>query len=387
MIEELGWAALGIAAGVVAGLVPGIHSNTIAFMALLLPLEKNLSFAVFLTSMSVTNSIVDAVPTILLGAPSEENAAGILPGHEMLMRGRGLEAIMLVVFGGLSAIIAGIFLLPVFYSLATKYETVVPIVIPVVTAASFAMMVASEKKALHALAVAVLSGALGIISLQKVENAVFVLITGFFGITGLVETVTGNVQPPKQTLEVSGKTGLRLPLLAAFTSGFTALFPGIGPTQATVTITNFVKGIDSKSYLVLTGGINVGNVMFSILMLYAIEKGRTGLAVALQNFISMDLNMLFILLAAAAMAAGAAVILTEKIAVAAASKVTGKSYRKISALVLAFLVALVGLTSGVHGLIACLAATGTALFCTRSGVRRSQCMAFLLFPTLVFYLG
>ncbi len=387
MIEELAWLGLGMAAGIGAGLVPGIHANTIAFMSLYLPLERGTGFGLFIVAMSITNAFVDAVPSVLLGAPSEENIAAMLPGHEMLMEGRGIEAVMLIVSGALCSSMITIALMPLFFVFATRYEGALPILVPVLASLSFFAMALSEKKKIHALLLATLCGALGVIALGKIDNAIFVLITGFFGVTGLLESIRSNANLPPQQENVSGKAEIGIPLAAAAVSGFSALLPGIGPTQATVMAKGVVGGIGRRKYLLLCGGIGVGNLVFSLLMLFAVQKGRSGMTVALQNFIGQDWETFLTLLAGACIAAGLSALVCGKIAKIAARKIRLFDYRKISALALAFMVVLVAASSGPPGLLACAAAAALAMFGISAGVRRSQCMSFLLVPTILFYLG
>ncbi len=386
MIEELAWIGAGMAAGTAAGLVPGIHANTVAFMALYFPFEKGMGFALFIVSMTITNSFVDAVPAVLLGAPSEENVNAMLPGHEMLLKGKGLEAIMLVVFGALASAIIALALMPLFFSFATRYESSFPVIVPVLVAVSFAAMVWSEEKKMHALLLGLACGALGIVALEKIDNAIFVLITGFFGVTGLFESILSGSNLPQQSEEISGNAPLFPALLSSVASGFTALFPGIGPTQATVMLKG-ISRIGRRGYLVITGGMGVGNLVFSLLMLFAINKGRSGMAVALQNFVPPDFSALLLLLAGAAIAAGFSAPLTEWIARKAIRKIRAINYRILSAIVLAALLFLVALSSGALGMLACACASGLAFFGVGNGLRRSQCMAFLLVPTVFFYLG
>ena len=75
---------LGCFAGIITGLLPGIHTNTVAALVLaslsvLLHYFSPLSLGIFLTSMVVVHSFVDFIPTIFLGAPEAETALGVLP--------------------------------------------------------------------------------------------------------------------------------------------------------------------------------------------------------------------------------------------------------------------------------------------------------------------
>jgi putative membrane protein len=94
-LETILFAALGILLGLPLGLLPGMHINNI------LPLILSLSFlftsqynlTVLIISIAVTQTFVSFIPSIFLGAPDENTALSVLPGHRLLFEGRGYEAI------------------------------------------------------------------------------------------------------------------------------------------------------------------------------------------------------------------------------------------------------------------------------------------------------
>lgn len=122
------FAFLGTAAGVVTGLTPGLHVNTIA--ALVLALQGSLialassifawagpnmeELLLMVASMIVGNVVshtfLDFIPSIFLGAPEGETALSVLPGHRMLLQGRGLEAVRLSAQGSLAAALLSLLL-------------------------------------------------------------------------------------------------------------------------------------------------------------------------------------------------------------------------------------------------------------------------------------
>lgn len=115
------FAFLGTAAGVATGLTPGLHVNTVAaliltFQAPLLvfagtffawasptPQDLALLAAALVVGNVVAHTFLDYIPAIFLGAPEAETALSVLPGHRMLLRGRGLDAIHLSAWGSLMA--------------------------------------------------------------------------------------------------------------------------------------------------------------------------------------------------------------------------------------------------------------------------------------------
>ncbi|MEE9564714.1 MAG: tripartite tricarboxylate transporter permease, partial [Candidatus Hydrothermarchaeaceae archaeon] len=94
MLELLLLILAGVILGTFTGMVPGIHVNTVVIVLLsLLPvlLEHFSPTGVvsLIVAMSVVHTFVDYIPSILIGAPQEDSVLSTLPGHRMLMEGRG----------------------------------------------------------------------------------------------------------------------------------------------------------------------------------------------------------------------------------------------------------------------------------------------------------
>ena len=388
MIEEISWILLGTLAGAITGMVPGIHANTIAFTVLLLPAESRIGMAMFIVAMSMSHSVFDAIPSVLLGAPWEESSVNLLPGHELLMRGKGLEAIQLSAFGAAMAAAFAIPLAPAFFSFAENYGGHLHIVIPALVAGTMLLMVLGEKNRAAAILVSLSAGAAGMFVLGSgIGEPVFALIIGFFGIPGLLQSLSSNAAMPAQEKRAAGRADVKIGFVAALTSGFLAAFPGIGPAQAAAIVKAFYRKLSQREYMALNGGINTANLLFSIIMLYALGKTRTGMAVALDSALEVGFGAMLMLFAAAIIAIGAAAGAIGAVASAAIGAVGSVDYRKVSAAAAVFLAALVLHFCGIGGLAACAGAAGISLFALASNVKRSQCMSFLLMPTLAFYAG
>ena len=95
---------LGIMIGTITGLIPGIHINLVAVFLLAISTSLLLFFppialVIFIIALSIAHIFIDFIPTIFLGAPDEDTALSILPGHELLLQGSGYEAVILSVLG------------------------------------------------------------------------------------------------------------------------------------------------------------------------------------------------------------------------------------------------------------------------------------------------
>jgi len=95
ILESILLVFVGMGIGIFAGLTPRIHVNTtipiILSLAFLLPSPYYL--AVLVVSVAVTEMFIDYIPSIFLGAPEADTSLSVLPGHRLLLEGRGYEAI------------------------------------------------------------------------------------------------------------------------------------------------------------------------------------------------------------------------------------------------------------------------------------------------------
>ncbi|MDF1558466.1 MAG: tripartite tricarboxylate transporter permease, partial [ANME-2 cluster archaeon] len=122
---------VGFFLGVFSGLVPGIHTNTFAFiMAAFAPwlLEWGLSplcIAATVVSTSLTHTFLNIIPSVFLGAPEADTSLAVLPGHKLLLDGFGAEAVRLSALGSAGAVLVSlVLLLPLSACFAIMYPLV-----------------------------------------------------------------------------------------------------------------------------------------------------------------------------------------------------------------------------------------------------------------------
>jgi TctA family transporter len=110
----------GTALGTFTGLVPGVHVNTMALLMLLSypslavllvpfcgmagvdPDLVPLLLSCAIVSAAVTHSFLDFIPSVFIGVPDAEECLSILPGHRLLLAGKGHLAVRLAAGGSLS---------------------------------------------------------------------------------------------------------------------------------------------------------------------------------------------------------------------------------------------------------------------------------------------
>ncbi|MFQ5532162.1 MAG: tripartite tricarboxylate transporter permease, partial [Candidatus Nanoarchaeia archaeon] len=295
LIEIIAALLLGCIMGTFTGLIPGIHINLIgvfivtlstSFLAFLNPIY----LVVFISSMAITHTFLDFIPSIFLGCPDTDTELSILPGHKLLKKGLGYEAVILTAYGSLAAIFILIpITIPSTY-IISKTFTLIQSLIPYILIIISAILISTEKNKLTALGVFILTGFLGLSVLNLPDNLVnhplLPLLTGLFGSSMLIISIKNKNQiPPQKLTKPNLKYKIAKPLLGALiASPLCSFLPGLGSGQAAIignTLTN--KKSNIKDFLILLGATNTFVMGFSFISLYTISKTRTGAAVAIKD--------------------------------------------------------------------------------------------------------
>lgn len=277
---------LGISAGIITGLIPGIHVNLISLILLslsayFLGFTSPLVLSCFIISMAVTHTFLDSIPSIFLGAPDADMALGVLPGHKLLLEGKGFEAVKLTVIGSLLALIATIIIIPFMIPLVPLiYKFIQPfmgyILLFVVT---YIILIEKKySKKFYSLIIFILSGSLGLTVLNwpNFKQPLFPMLTGLFGISTLLISLQQKSRIPKQklteTIKVENKKTTKAIVAGVFSGSLTGIFPGLGAAQASILGMTLVGEIGNYAFLILIGGINTVNFVFSLVTFYILQK-------------------------------------------------------------------------------------------------------------------
>jgi putative membrane protein len=397
LLEILLFLALGIVFGIITGLIPGIHINLvgvglIALSASLLTFMHPIYFVVFITAMAITHTFVDFIPSIFLGCPDTDTELSILPGHDLLKKGQGYEAITLTAFGSLAAIFILILIAFPSVLILSKIYKFIKILIPGLLIFVSFFLISTERKMNKAFLVFVLAGLLGlaVLNLEKLNEPLLPLLTGLFGGSMLVISIRDKIQIPKQKITKT-KPKLLKPLLGAvIASPLCSFLPGLGSGQAAI-IGNSISKTDEKSdkrgFLVLLGATNTLVMGFSFIALYAIARTRTGATVAVKELLGNLTPQILILILFIILISGiVSFFLTLKLAKFFSKKIGNINYTLLSELTLIVLIIIVFLVSGWWGLLVLAASTATGVYCISLGVRRTNMMGCLLLPVIIFYL-
>jgi len=391
---------LGLTAGTITGIIPGIHINLIAILLLsisatLLNLTTPLTLVIFITAMAITHTFVDYIPSIFLGAPDEDSILSVLPGHKLLLKGHGYAGIIFTLYGSLSALLIILILTPIFTYLLPPIYPYIQKIMPFLLILISAYLITSEKnKKLWALVIFLLAGFLGIASLNlNIKEPLLPLLTGLFGASNLIISIKQKTKIPEQKIiplrkiRLRKKSILKTSIASIIAAPFTAFLPGLGASQAALIGKEVAGELDSREFLFLLGAINTIVMGLSFIALYSIQKTRTGAAVAISKIISpVNPQILTYIIATIIISGIFAFFITIQIAKIISKRVHKIKYSKLSLLILSLLTILTIYFAGFLGLLVFIISASLGTFTILIGIKRMHLMGCLLIPTILFYL-
>lgn len=393
-LEILGAVFFGVIFGTITGLIPGIHVNLVAVILLstsgfLLSFVGIEVLIAFIVAMAITHTFLDTIPSIFLGAPDGATALSVLPGHRLLLEGKGLEAVKLTIIGSLFGLIFS----TVLYLLL---EQVLSVIYPVVSnyigemlfiVALFIIM--KNKKVFRASFVFIVAGILGLLTLNsRIDNALFPLLTGFFGLSTLIYGLSQNSWIPRQEeyprTKFEPKKGILSVLLGTVSGFITAVLPGIGASTAAAISSSVKKENDARNFLVMIGSISTVNFFMSIAALSVLGKARNGAIIAVKALMAEPSSTLLIF--SALIAGGIAVFVALNISKHFLRAIQKVNYHTLIKVVIISLVILTFVLSGLRGWMVLIIATGIGLYANWKGISRNAMMACIMVPVMSYFL-
>jgi len=396
IIEILIALLLGILAGTFTGLFPGIHINLVALMiftysGFLMKWAEPIVLAVFIVSMAITHIFLDFIPSIFLGAPEESTALSVLPGHALLLKGRGYEAVRLTAIGCFIGLFLMLVLTPLFVvALPGIYDSSQKFIPLILIAASGILIWKEEKgKRMFAIFVFILSGILGVFTLDfsMIKEPLFPLLTGLFGISILMTSLKARSSIPKQTLDCEklDKKDVSKAIKSSIISApLCSFLPGLGASQAAVLGSSF-SAIGERTFLLLLGIIGTLVAGLNFASLYVIGKGRSGASVIIGKLMELNITSLMLLISAMVVSGSIALILSLYFAKVFSRRMGNMNYRLLNVFIIILLVFMSLMFSGPYSLIILATSTALGVYANEVGIKKMHLMGCLIIP-VIFYL-
>jgi len=383
----------GCGLGTCSGLVPGLHANNFALLlAAAAPsvAVDPLVLGAAMLAAGVVHTFLDIVPSLALGVPDAAMAASALPGHRLVLQGRGREALRLSAMGsGLATLLALALSFPVTWAmlrLAPLLSQWFPLVAAAVLVALLATEPSHRARAAALLTFALATG-LGLLVLPlslsgPVAGSVLApLFGGLFGAPVLLDALDGDGVPeqadallamPPADLAVSGAAG-------GISGAAVGYLPGVSAgVAATLSLPAVPERSDLRGFVVATSGANTSNAVFALFALVALGSPRTGVLVAVDEAGSP--LSLRVLLPVVVTAGAVGFVLVGVLGDVAFRLVTRVNQQRLALAVLGLLAVLAGLFAGTAGLAVFALATLVGSVAPRIGARRVYLMGVLLGP-------
>ncbi|MFW5965788.1 MAG: tripartite tricarboxylate transporter permease [Halodesulfurarchaeum sp.] len=295
----VGFILAGVALGTASGLTPGLHVNTFAVLlaavAPSIPADPHLVGASMLAA-GVVHSFLDIVPTLAIGVPDAAMAVSALPGHRLVLGGRGREALRLSALGSGGAIVTATLLgVPVTLAMTVLAPVLIDHIAIVLGAIAVVMVLTegSNRARFGAIVAVLASGVLGVLTLDLETpgllpggDMLLPLLTGLFGIPILVHAARGEGVPPQEgtTLATDPRTLGTWSLLGATSGAIVAYIPGVSAAVAAVLAFLGLPGEPGdRGFVVAVSGVNTANTVFALFALVALGTPRTGVLVAFES--------------------------------------------------------------------------------------------------------
>jgi putative membrane protein len=395
MLELILLILLGVLAGTITGLTPGIHTNLVAaFILTLTPFLTDfpiLNVVVFLVAMAMTHTFTDFIPSIYLGAPDEDTSVAVLPGHQFLLQGKAHQAVQYTTLGSAIAVVLLLVIIPIsFLFLAKIYPFVSRMMAWILIWVSFFLIYQEKDKKLISLIFFILAGFLGISAMNmNISQPLLPLLSGLFGSSTLIYSISTQTKIPEQIKEkfkLKKEDIIKPSIITSLVSPICSFLPGLGSSQAAIIGLSFSKETTDEQFLVLTGSINTLVMAFSFYTLYLISKTRSGIASAISQLTTLTSTDLTWISIAIIISSFLASFITLKISRLISKNSERINYLKTSKVILLFLSSVTIAITGFVGFFIFITSTFLGLTCIHYNVKRSFLMGCLVVPCILFYL-
>ena len=382
--------------GVLSGLVPGLHANNFALLlaaiAPTIPIDPIFLGAAMVTA-GVVHSFVDIVPALTVGVPDAAMAIAALPGHRLVLAGRGREALRISAAGSLCAVIFALVLaIPITWLMIRSYP-MIRAHLWIVLASIVCILLVTERS-VQAAVVALfsfgLSAALGLTTLDVDPSAplgagsmLMPLLTGLFGAPVLIDAVNGEGVPPQHGSQIlmDRSDFFQTATAGSLAGAIVGYLPGVSAAIASVLALPAVSTDDiDRGFIVVTSGASTANTIFALFALYALGTPRTGVMVAVDHT-DVPLN-LFLLLPAAVFGACIGFLTVSIVGDRFLEAVGSIDPWLVSVSILGLLVLLSGGFAGIFGIGVFVVSTLVGLIPPRFNVKRVHLMGVLIGPLL-----
>ncbi len=216
------------------------------------------------------------------------------------------------------------------------------------------------------------------------------MLSGLFGTSTLFISLFQKTSLPEQIISfpiIEKAKAYKSILTSLFSGGLVSMLPGMGSAQAAIIGSTLIREIETKTFLIMIGGINTVNFILSFASLYILSKARNGAIVAVSKLLeSFTLKDLILFVGVALVAGGIATILAINLSKIFSKTITKLNYKALCISIISFISILVFILTGFLGLFILVIATCIGIIPITKNIGRNHLMGCLILPVILYFL-
>jgi len=373
----------GIVLGLLSGLMPGLHSNTMVAVLASLGIAPD-DFASIVIALFPAHLVAAFIPSIFFGIPEEGTVISVLAGHRLVLEGKGITALKTVLLScAFAALLCTALFQPSMAAYALVYGAIKDYIKWILLVIVMLLLVRSKQPALSAL-VFLLAGALGQYSMNSgMADPFLPLFSGLFAIGAMLTYSAGKV--PAQKDEPVDRGILKWSALGVVLGMLAHLLPGTGSPSQVATLATLVLPLGTTAFLATASSTAMSEGIFSLSSAVSIGKSRMGATEALSQTINIGQNVFpLLILALVSIAVCIAMIYALRNLIGKAANIDFSRANIVLALYLLIVTALI---NGPAGIAVLVLASAVGWLTIKLGVERTNMMGAIIVPTLLLLFG
>lgn len=348
--------------------------------------SPDMNSALFIISFFTAFSIFSFLANLLF-IPDLNSVVSILPAHRMIINKKAKKLFLILSESTLFSTIFSFAFLPIFsqfYSVARSFLIDKMALVLITFSILFLFSEKKPKKILAAISIWFFAGILGLLVFRyiTIQNPLAPLLCGFFGLSTIFLSNKNNFEMPAQ--EEFNKIDSK-PLnyiFGNFLGAVSLLFPGAG--MAPIIILLSISKMNAENFLSIIYSATIASTLYSFFLGYEFNLVRNGTIYhLLAHFPTLDFSTIIATIIISISASLIFILLFSNNIINFLSNV---DIKKIYLVASTMMVTSVYIQSGAIGLLVMVTALSLSISAALMGVKRTNCLAALIIPTILIYM-
>lgn len=386
----------GIILGIITGLTPGIHINLVAstivaYSYYILKILDPITVIITITTMAVTHTVFDIIPSTLLGIPNTENLTMLLPAHKLTAEGKAKLAILYGLLGSALGILTTILFAPLIIKIIpVTYNHIKDYIALILILLSSYIILKSKNKFLS-LIFFITTGIVAVLSfnIKTISQPLLPLLSGLFGLSAIMLSINNKIQLAEQkediNLEIKNKEISKQSIFMALASFLTNFLPGLTSSHTALLANKLIKIKNQEEYIILSNAASSSATIIGFLAFYSLSKTRSGIVAAIEYLVtSINLPILLLIISVSLLTLSISIILAVKLSNKIIKNVNKLNYRKFSFFIIILIICIVLAITKLEGLLILITTTSIGILAQQFEIERINLTGCLILPVILY---